>query len=142
MVEGCIIVSRCVPSLLHRSCTCHMFADDKTVERRCSVCDLQAGVADHQASVDAIQVWCDQSGLSMNGDKCKFVVFGCPSLFKKPLPDLVLITAGHVTLRPVSDIKYLGVWLNQSLATGGSKCLAQWQKFIGFSGAFITLGVA
>lgn len=49
-----------VPSLIHPSCMYHMFADDKIVERRCSVCNLRIGVADLQASVEAVQVWWDQ----------------------------------------------------------------------------------
>lgn len=56
--------SECVPSLLDTRCSCHVFADDKMVETRCEVYRLRESVFYLQKSVDAVGVWCEQSGLT------------------------------------------------------------------------------
>lgn len=95
-----------------------MFSDDKTVETRYKVCRLLESVLELQENVDAIDVWCEQSGLTMNDSKCKFMVFDTPSFFNNPIPDFVLVKIGDQVLRPSSDVKQLGVWLNHSLGWG------------------------
>lgn len=50
-------------------------------------------------------VWFAQLEPTMNGEKCKFVVFGCLSLLEDPLPDFVSIKISDQVLYPSSDVK-------------------------------------
>lgn len=59
---------------------------------------------DLQSSITALETWCWHSGLTLNDDKCVYMVFRCPS----SLLD-VSLAIGSKVLKPVPEIKYLGV---------------------------------
>lgn len=105
-----------VPRLIHSRCRCRMFADDKTVECDFPPAEMPAAFSAVQESLNAISDWADKAGLCINGNKCKYMVFGSSSGICSIADSKVVLKIGDKQLERVADFKYLGVWLDESLS--------------------------
>lgn len=66
----------------------------QTFEWRYKLVEMHDGMRDLQVSIAALETWCGHSGLTLNGDKCVFMLFERPSSLHSPL------FANNVSQRP------------------------------------------
>lgn len=112
-----------------------MYADDKTLEVDCLPSLISAGLSFMQTNLKVIFDWAHDAGLCLKAAKCKFMIFGSLHTLKSfPFPGVGL-KVNDVSLERVSEFKYLGVWLDDSLqwrphiSVTSAKVLIQFQKF-------------
>lgn len=113
-----IITANHYPRLMTGGCRCHLLADDSTVELAVEPANILNGLDVLQTSLDAIQSWSAEVGLVMNPDKTVLVVFGSASSVAAAMSmDPTVMVSGRC-LQPFSEVKYLSVWLKETLSWG------------------------
>jgi len=97
-----------LPEVVPESFDVKMFADDVIISKQYTKQDEVAG--DFTNGLIAIEQWTRASHLVLSSAKCKYTIFS--RLHGHTSPPLAL---GTTELRPESDLKYLGVHLDQRL---------------------------
>ena len=119
-----IIAVNDLPTGEHRDVSKFQFADD--IAARASGQTGLSAVRKLQRAVDDIEAWCRKWRMMLNGDKSKLVIIS-----RKELEDEHLcILLFNDVVRPISEAKFLGLEIDQSLSFKGhiQDCAVRAQK--------------
>ena len=93
------------------------FADDHVMKKSFSITDNNSNdlktISDLEECISKVKEWMKHDRLKMNGEKTEFILYGLRQL-KKSVTNNINVT-GEVVDR-TDCIKYLGVWLDDTLS--------------------------
>ena len=100
-------------SKIFKNCKFALYADDTVLYT--SNRDTVTSVRKLQEDIDALSVWCQENGITVNAEKTKVMVFGSKNCLAKIAPEEIDLKFGQTTLQTVSSYTYLGLTLDNHL---------------------------
>jgi len=112
-------------------CNFHQYADDTVIYCSCSVEMYNQAINQLTSDLNAIHSWAESNYLKLNIQKCKFQVFGTPSLLKKIRNINNYPKIDGLPLERVKTVRILGMYFDECLTWSShiaEKCKAAYRS--------------